>query len=122
MIERRLFTIVNILAGPLNMIGQMLPQLFASFASLGRIQGFLQLPEKAESERDVAEADLVDVSDDGVKASAVQVSLQGCTFAWDDKTPVLRNITLDLAPGELHMVVGSVASVRKPIVAVHPAF
>ncbi|KAJ7203983.1 P-loop containing nucleoside triphosphate hydrolase protein [Mycena rebaudengoi] len=105
-----LFTIVNILAGPLNMIGQMLPQLFASFASLGRIQGFLQLPEKAESERDVAEADLVDVSDDGVKASAVQVSLQGCTFAWDDKTPVLRNITLDLAPGELHMVVGSVAS------------
>ncbi|KAJ7139196.1 P-loop containing nucleoside triphosphate hydrolase protein [Mycena epipterygia] len=104
-----LFTIVNILNGPLNMIGQTLPQLFASFASLGRIQGFLQLPEKAESERD-SDADLVDVSDDGVKVSTVQVSLKGCTFGWDDKTQVLHDITLDLAPRELHMVVGSVAS------------
>jgi ABC-type Mn2+/Zn2+ transport system ATPase subunit len=54
---------------------------------------------------------LVDVSADGVKESTVEVSLNGCTFAWDDKTHVLRDITLELAPRELHMVVGSVASV-----------
>ncbi|KAJ7463143.1 hypothetical protein B0H11DRAFT_2310423 [Mycena galericulata] len=72
-----LFTIVNILGGPLNMIGQSLPSLFASYASLGRIQGFLQLPEKSEAERDfLEEADLVDVSDDGVKVSTVHVSLK----------------------------------------------
>ncbi|KAJ6596244.1 P-loop containing nucleoside triphosphate hydrolase protein [Mycena vulgaris] len=109
-----LFTIVNLLGGPLNMIGQTLPELFASYASLGRIQGFLQLPEKAESEQDVVvDADLVDVSEDGVKVSSVstvQVSLNGCTFAWDDKTQVLHDTTLDLSPRELHMVVGSVAS------------
>ncbi|KAJ7764164.1 P-loop containing nucleoside triphosphate hydrolase protein [Mycena maculata] len=113
-----LFTIVNILNGPLNMIGQSLPQLFASYASLERIQGFLQLPEKASSELDsvdaVEVANLVDVSEgeDGIKVSTstVHVSLKGCAFGWDDKTRVLSGITLELAPRELHMVVGSVAS------------
>ncbi|KAJ7869699.1 P-loop containing nucleoside triphosphate hydrolase protein [Mycena olivaceomarginata] len=104
-----LFTIVSLLSGPLNRIGQQLPSLFASLASLERIQGFLQLPEKAESEK-LAEADLVDVSADGGKESVVEVSLKGCTFAWDDKTDVLKDITLELVPRELHMVVGSVAS------------
>ncbi|KAJ6528440.1 P-loop containing nucleoside triphosphate hydrolase protein [Mycena capillaripes] len=115
-----LFTIVNLLNGPLNSIGQQLPGLFASFASLGRIQGFLQLPEKAESEseQELLETSdlLVDVSvgEDTAKVSVapVEVSLQGCTFTWDDKTkaPVLHDITLELAPRALHMVVGSVAS------------
>ncbi|KAF7360011.1 hypothetical protein MVEN_00728700 [Mycena venus] len=109
-----LFTIVNLLSRPLNTIGQQLPSLFASFASLSRIQSFLQLPEKARSEEAVVlpEAALVDVSaeGDGFKEPAVEVSLKGCTFAWDDKTNVLRDITLELVPRELHMVVGSVAS------------
>ncbi|KAJ6612057.1 P-loop containing nucleoside triphosphate hydrolase protein [Mycena sp. CBHHK59/15] len=103
-----LFTLVTLLNAPLSAIGQMLPSLFASFASLRRIQGFLQLPEKAQSE--VEEADVVDVSVNGAKESTVEVSLKGCTFAWDDKTHILQDITLDLAPRELHMVVGSVAS------------
>ncbi|KAJ7669754.1 hypothetical protein B0H17DRAFT_1141992 [Mycena rosella] len=98
-----LFTVVNILGGPLNSIAQQLSGLFASFASFGRIQGFLQLPERADSSEDLVEADLVDVSEDGVKISTVQVSLKGCTFGWDDKTQGLCDITL-----ELHMVVGSV--------------
>ncbi|KAJ7653006.1 P-loop containing nucleoside triphosphate hydrolase protein [Mycena rosella] len=106
-----LFTIVNILGRPLSSIGEQLPGLFASFASLGRIQGFLQLPERAASDSDQDSVDaLVDVSDDGAKVSTVQVSLKGCTFGWDDKTQVLRDITLELVPRELHMVVGSVAS------------
>ncbi|KAF7364178.1 hypothetical protein MSAN_01077100 [Mycena sanguinolenta] len=110
-----LFTIVSLLNAPLNMIGQSLPSLFASFASLGRIQRFLQLPEKAV-EADTAEeveGDMDGTSrlDTGFKqSSVVEVSLDKCTFAWDDKTPVLRDITLELAPRELHMVVGSVAS------------
>ncbi|KAJ7653017.1 P-loop containing nucleoside triphosphate hydrolase protein [Mycena rosella] len=109
-----LFTIVSILGGPLNSIGQQLPGLFASFASLGRIQGFLQLPERADSDsaQESVDADLIDVSDDGAKVCfpTAQVSLKGCTFGWDDKTQVLRDVTLELAPLELHMVVGSVAS------------
>ncbi|KAJ7848264.1 hypothetical protein B0H14DRAFT_2583113 [Mycena olivaceomarginata] len=102
-----LFTVVNLLNSPLNSIGQTLPQLFASFASLGRIQGFLQLPEKPA---DSVDAVVDDVSADGVKESTVEVSLKGCTFAWDDQTHVLKDISLELAPRELHMVVGSVAS------------
>ncbi|KAF8205875.1 hypothetical protein K438DRAFT_1963648 [Mycena galopus ATCC 62051] len=87
-----LFTIVNLLNGPLNSIGQTLPSL------------------SPESKETAVDADLVDVSVDGVKKSSVEVSLNGCTFAWDDKTHVLRDITLDLVPRELHMIVGSVAS------------
>ncbi|KAJ7827386.1 P-loop containing nucleoside triphosphate hydrolase protein [Mycena leptocephala] len=126
-----LFTIVNLLNGPLNMIGQTLPTLFASFASLGRIQDFLQLPEKAESPGGAEFAhmsELVDVSDDGSAKipPTVEVSLQGCSFKWEDeakdkgtdkgtdtptpKAPVLADITLTLASRELHMVVGAVAS------------
>ncbi|KAJ7734086.1 P-loop containing nucleoside triphosphate hydrolase protein [Mycena metata] len=104
-----LFTIVNILGEPLAVVGQALPTLFASYASLGRIQGFLQLPEKAESEHG-SNAALVDLSDSPAKDATVQVSLEGCTFSWDDKTQVLHDITLNLSPCELHMVVGSVAS------------
>ncbi|KAJ7747845.1 P-loop containing nucleoside triphosphate hydrolase protein [Mycena metata] len=134
-----LYTIVNVLHGPLNSIGQSLPQLFAAFASLARIQGFLQLPEKAETAEPIglsAAPTLVDVSigdEDGVaKASAGspsvslsldgtadEVALEGCTFTWEAKdlaktatatTPVLKDITLKLVPRKLHMVVGSVAS------------
>lgn len=92
-----------------------MPQLFAAYASLVRIQGFLQLPEKAETERDSAldSGNLVDVTDGGAKRSSVEVALRGCTFTWDDKMQVLQNITLTLAPGALHVVVGSVASVSK---------
>lgn len=90
-----------------------MPQLFAAYASLVRIQGFLQLPEKVETERDSALdcGNLVDVTDGGTKRSSVEVALRGCTFTWDDKMHVLQNITLALAPGALHVVVGSVASV-----------
>lgn len=113
-----MYTIVNVLKSPLSSIGQTLPGLFASFASLGRIQGFLQLPEKAESEQySLQIPELVDVSvgEDTAKVSvpSADVSLDGCTFSWDDKTkaPVLQDITLELAPRALHMIVGSVASV-----------
>ncbi|KAJ7364775.1 P-loop containing nucleoside triphosphate hydrolase protein, partial [Mycena albidolilacea] len=104
-----LFTIVNLLSVPLNQIGQRLPSLYASLASLERIQDFLQLPEKAESEK-VVEVDLVDGRADGGKESVVEVLLKECTFGWDEKTEVLKDITLELVPRELHMVVGSVAS------------
>jgi hypothetical protein len=61
------------------------------------------------------------------------VSLQGCSFKWEDeakdkgtdkgtdtptpKAPVLADITLDLAPRALHMVVGAVASVRTRVLS-----
>ncbi|KAF8191030.1 ABC transporter type 1, transmembrane domain-containing protein [Mycena galopus ATCC 62051] len=118
-----LFTIVNLLNGPLNSIGQTLPQLFAALASLGRIQGFLLLPEKAESEAaTVVDTCLVDRNAvAAVEESTVEVSMKGCTFAWDAKTQVLRNIRLALAPHELHMVVGSVASVKLLLRSFHDA-
>ncbi|KAJ7759637.1 P-loop containing nucleoside triphosphate hydrolase protein [Mycena metata] len=134
-----LFTLVELLNVPLNIVGQTLPQLFAAWASLGRIQGFLQLPETAERVQPIGGSGptLVDLT---VKVSAAsstaasesasspgsapEVALNGCTFTWDaeatdsktaasetnPRAPILRNITLKLAPRELHMVVGSVAS------------
>ncbi|KAJ6476005.1 P-loop containing nucleoside triphosphate hydrolase protein [Mycena vitilis] len=104
-----LFTIVNLLNGPLNSIGQQLPSLFASFASLGRIQGFLQLPEKSDAAQSQVEPDDATQAEGGT-AEEVEVSMKGCTFAWDEKTHVLKDVSLELVPRELHMVVGSVAS------------
>ncbi|KAJ7854654.1 hypothetical protein B0H13DRAFT_2358376 [Mycena leptocephala] len=80
----RIFTllaIVSLLNVPLNMIGQSLPTLFAAFASLRRIQGFLQLPEKDEPE-----------SEDAVVETKSPTWSIRCTFTWDDKekTPVWR--------------------------------
>ncbi|KAK7008519.1 hypothetical protein R3P38DRAFT_2643731 [Favolaschia claudopus] len=122
-----LFTIVNILGGPLNIIGQQLPSLFASFASFERIQGFLQLPEKpvegGELPPNGAPTDHAHDSN-----NKVEVSMKECSFAWDSDAevkphvpgpatsalvnpiPVLKDITMEVVPGELHMVVGSVAS------------
>ncbi|KAJ7624899.1 P-loop containing nucleoside triphosphate hydrolase protein [Roridomyces roridus] len=98
-----LYTIVSLLIHPLNVIGQTLPLLFASLASITRIQGFLQLPEKAETP-----APLVDLDD--------RTFIKGCTFGWDDSTPVLHGIDLELSPRELHMVVGSVASGKSSLI------
>ncbi|KAJ7348625.1 hypothetical protein DFH08DRAFT_1000586 [Mycena albidolilacea] len=111
-----LFTIVSSLNNPLNLIGQQLPTLFAAFTSLGRIQGFLPLPEKPKPEDLEAAIDAyVDDdranSDAGAKASSIEVSVIGCTFVWEDKINVLTDITLKLVPHELHMVVGLVASI-----------
>ncbi|KAJ7138602.1 hypothetical protein C8R46DRAFT_1361683 [Mycena filopes] len=110
----RLLTIVNILREPLAMVGQALPGLFASYASLRRVQGFLKVPEKPalaqSSTPHSPEPVVVDGAPVTVPPVQVSVSLQGCAFQWDEKTEVLRDITLELAPGELHMVVGSVAS------------
>ncbi|KAJ7164516.1 P-loop containing nucleoside triphosphate hydrolase protein [Mycena filopes] len=109
-----LFTIVNVLNGPLNMIAQMLPRLFASYASLMRIQGFLQLPEKVEAEAGAgapviagsssssSAPTLVDVSvgyDDGTAVKSVslaapgevEVALEGCTFRWDAAEKVVKD-------------------------------
>ncbi|KAK7045035.1 P-loop containing nucleoside triphosphate hydrolase protein [Favolaschia claudopus] len=121
-----LFTIVNILGGPLNIIGQQLPSLFASFASLERIQGFLRLPEKEVGVGESLNGHVATDHDNNNNNNdtKVEVSMKGCSFAWDDAAevkpgvpapatvliPVLKDITMELVPGELHMVVGSVAS------------
>ncbi|KAJ7186396.1 P-loop containing nucleoside triphosphate hydrolase protein [Mycena filopes] len=119
-----LLTQMDLLNGPLNLIGQQLPELFAAFASLERIQGFLQLPEKAERAKSRApNSALADAAKASSSETNLEVELERCTFTWDAETkedhdsttpsttaPVLKDITLRLAPRELHMVVGSVAS------------
>lgn len=97
-------------------IGQSLPELFAAYASLKRIQAFLALPEKASSEGSALDEDN-EISDkdklaleDLASENDVKVEIKSGTFGWDDKTAVLHDIDLDLQPGKLHMIVGSVAS------------
>ena len=93
--------------------------LFTAWSSLQRLQTFLVRGEKISTADppfvDTPEV-LVDLSSDDERASLV--SFQNASFGWDKDTTVLKEINLRLGPG-LHMVVGSVASVRPPPVSSH---
>ncbi|KAL7413440.1 P-loop containing nucleoside triphosphate hydrolase protein [Mrakia frigida] len=121
-----ILTIIGLLAEPISMLGQALPSLFGGWASMKRIQSFLVLPEKPLP----APTSKLDASDDSSSntesrfSSAFELPLShvqipngevvaeiiGGSFGWDEKTVVLEDINLRLVSGELHMIVGSVAS------------
>ncbi|KAJ7269112.1 hypothetical protein C8J57DRAFT_1609306 [Mycena rebaudengoi] len=109
----KLFTIVNLLNGPLNSIGQQLPSLFASFASLGRNQGFLQLPEEGrgrvgwrhERRRRLGQCQYRRQRRQGIHRRGFAERMHLCV--WEDKTKshnILKDITLKLAPRELGQI------------------
>jgi len=51
-------------------------------------------------------------------AAAAAVSIQGCSFAWaPDVPPVLQDVSLDIAAGQLVMVVGPVGSGKSSLLA-----
>jgi ATP-binding cassette, subfamily C (CFTR/MRP), member 1 len=106
---------VNLLDGPLNMLGQGLPYAVAGYASLKRVQTFLDMDEKGEGpSTDNAEDETVtdrDIAE--VLGPNVVLQLKSTSFSWlPDSTIVLDAINLELQKGQFYMVIGPVASVR----------
>ena len=99
----RMFSIAStifLLSGPVNFLGQQLPMVLAAYASLERIQGFLQLEEKPQ-----------DVANTKQSLPQVTLSFKG-SYSWTtDSEPVLRNIDVHLPANKLTVCVGPVASV-----------
>ncbi|KAJ6558333.1 P-loop containing nucleoside triphosphate hydrolase protein [Mycena capillaripes] len=101
----RMFTIVatlNLMTGPLESIGGSLPQLLAAYASLKRIENYLSREEKTVSpNEDIKEKPL----------GEEDIRFQAASFSWGpDSPPFLGPLSLELAQGQLHILVGPVAA------------
>jgi ATP-binding cassette, subfamily C (CFTR/MRP), member 1 len=127
-------TTVNLLNEPLNMLGQGLPSILAAYASLKRVQRFLDMDEKEgdlspifkpnanpdektrpENPTSLNVTDEKMSNKDGNEYSDIDapVQLTSASFSWmPDSVVVLENISLRLKKGQFHMIIGSVASVR----------
>ncbi|KAK7692905.1 hypothetical protein QCA50_004541 [Cerrena zonata] len=107
---RRLFTIVttvNLLAEPLGILGQLLPTLFAAYASVKRIESYLLLEDK----EDVSEEDK-DTAEKCEGRESAPIKMLDASFAWTSEAeePFLKDISVDLAPSKFHICIGTVAS------------
>ncbi|KAJ6583769.1 P-loop containing nucleoside triphosphate hydrolase protein [Mycena sp. CBHHK59/15] len=123
----RLFTIVaivNLVATPLNLLGQFVPVLAASYASLQRIQGFLSLEEQDIVQTGKGSQIFSNHSKSSLgsmlgrstnyiplEATTSDVRIMEASFSWSpDAEPFLKDISADIDKPELHMCVGPVAS------------
>ncbi|KAH8077273.1 P-loop containing nucleoside triphosphate hydrolase protein [Cristinia sonorae] len=132
--SNNLFTIVttlNLLNLPLNMLGQFLPIMAASYASVKRIEEFLLKDEKPADSRtffDHSNANNEDVKDDSEKDDvlelsygdekprvteepSIEITMNSTSFAWaPDADAFLQDLTMNLSEQRLYMCVGPVAS------------
>ncbi|KAF8312075.1 P-loop containing nucleoside triphosphate hydrolase protein [Clavulina sp. PMI_390] len=107
-----ILTTVNLLNGPLNMIGQGLPSILAAYASLKRIQNFLRMQEKPHAPQ---QGEATSQSEEKSKSPQIQgvedFKMEGASFSWLPDSPIiLHDIHLLLTLGKLHMCVGPVAA------------
>lgn len=106
-----ILTAVNLLNGPLNVVGQGLSTILAAYSSMKRIQTFLEMDEKPTIASDEGLQEDRELDTDFAhtvteKAEDSQtLKIEHASFSW------LKDITLSLLPGKLHMCVGPVASV-----------
>ncbi|KAG8809950.1 hypothetical protein FRC19_004879, partial [Serendipita sp. 401] len=106
----RIFTIyatIQLLSYPFNVLGQSLPDILAAYASMKRIQSYLQFDEKGEKQNPLGYTALN--AQEG-KTLDDSVHLRG-SFSWNkDGEPVLPDIDLKLPIGKLTICTGPVAS------------
>ncbi|KAF8312106.1 P-loop containing nucleoside triphosphate hydrolase protein [Clavulina sp. PMI_390] len=103
-----ILTTVNLLSGPLNTIGQGLPKILAAYASLQRIQTFLQMEEHSPAHTGIGLEKREKVS---TNKSIEDFRMNEASFSWLPDSPVvLSDINLSLSPGKLHICIGPVAS------------
>ncbi|KAJ7433880.1 P-loop containing nucleoside triphosphate hydrolase protein [Mycena galericulata] len=101
----RMFTILatlNLMTGPLELIGESLPQLLAAYASLKRIEEYLSRQDK----------DLAPNEDTKEKShSEEHILFDAASFSWaPGSPPFIGPLSLQLAQGQLHIIVGPVAA------------
>lgn len=98
-------------------MGQGLPTILAAYASMKRIQSFLEMDEKSSIAGNTGDGDQEEKSQDPESAQeksidTTKLTMDNASFSWLPDSPVVLNdVTLSLLPGKLHMCVGPVASV-----------
>ena len=93
--------LVTLFVGPVQMGTQILTDAQNAIASWRRVIGILETP-----------ADLVDPGPDGqvLPRGPIDVRFDGVSFAYPGGPPVLRDVTLDIAPGTRVAIVGETGS------------
>ncbi|GAA2117536.1 ABC transporter ATP-binding protein [Nocardioides bigeumensis] len=93
--------LVTLFVGPVQMGTQILTDAQNAIASWRRVIGILDTP-----------ADLVDPGVDGqvLPRGPIEVRFDDVTFAYPDGPPVLRDVTLSIAPGKKVAIVGETGS------------
>lgn len=98
-------------------MGQGLPTILAAYASMKRIQDFLDMDEKSSIAGGTEDVDQEEKSQNSETAQekspdTTELTMDDASFSWLPDSPiVLNDVTLSLLPGKLHMCVGPVASV-----------
>ena len=115
-------SLLNILIGPVMALTGAWTNLASGLACLDRIQAFL-LKEKRQDYRTlIARSDAGsfttrdsalrtdDASEKFDKPGKPIVTVRGANFGWKEEAPIIKDVDLDIMPGELTMIVGPVAS------------
>ena len=107
----------QLLRFPLGVFPSSLSSLLASRISSQRIDDFLKMPEVPSARQHSSLDDVVPLTPKPSEHDIV-VRLENVSLGWDkDAAPVLEGIELQLARGELLMVVGAVGSGKSTLVS-----
>ncbi|OAA65704.1 ABC transporter [Niveomyces insectorum RCEF 264] len=115
-------SVLNILIGPVMTITTAWTNLASALACLDRIQAFL-LKEKRDDFRTLlprSDAGSFTTRDSVLPTDAASeksmslekpwIKVRNGTFGWHKDSPILKDVELDIMPGELTLVIGPVAS------------
>jgi ABC-type multidrug transport system fused ATPase/permease subunit len=110
---------IILLASPLSILFQQIPQLLAALTCLNRIQAFLEQDSRSDFRHWPApprleESSIEKSSQEGVKHPApsptAKVTIAGASFGWETGKLALKNIDLEIPASQLTIVVGPIAS------------
>lgn len=115
-------SLLNVLIGPVMELTSAWTNLASALACLDRIQAFL-LREKREDYRTLVSRSEAgsfttrdsalrpdDASEKPDKPDQPVIKVRGAEFGWKAGTPIVKDVDMDIMPGELTLIVGPVAS------------
>ena len=131
-------SLISLLTSPLNQVVQAAPQLLACSACFGRIEEFLEQPEKDVCESEIERGGIDDIQeypheplgknrgdekDEGtsigssIGSPVSAVSIRGANFAWSPSVdPVLHDITLEIALYSIEVLLGPIGCGKSTLI------
>jgi len=120
----------SLTVGSLIVFLAYLGSMFGSFRDLMRIYGELKTTEASmdrvlevlESEEEVRDSPNAVELEPRPAQSGARITMEDVTFGYDEGRPVLRNIDLDISPGETIALVGKTGAGKSTLISLIPRF
>ncbi len=97
---------------PVQDLAKMTNSIAAAAVSLERIQGILETDNVIPDRDDASE----------LKSARGEITLEHVAFGYDPKTPILRDVSFRIAPGQMVGVVGTTGGGKSTVVGLIPRF